>query len=757
MAVRLQLKLGAVAEQDRLQDSPDTIVVVEPSVGSVARSKGHLYLLVTSRNPGNRGRDATRLAAETIRNEYYYDESAGIRVCLEKAIGAANKRLAHQRDRLGLGGVDGNGPIGIGVAVVRGNELYVATCGPAEAYLIRQARLSTLPDPHRERGLPAPDLEPDVWRGEVSVGDSLVLISPNVMARLGPDELKDAMVTLHPQSAMEHLHHRFAAADGSGSDGAIAFEATEVAVTQKHRALVPVKPPEPLAGAPDRSPIPLADPVVDGVAAVQAGARQARAAAGNAFERLVHRLQDSLPRRRAAYRRVTPLSARRETQRRAAVAILAFIVVAVGLGMVVYLSGAGPASRDAVSSIAAGQRAIEAARANLSRVTGPGIDLVRDNRELALQLLNEAWSELDKAEQANMPASVVRPIRSAIVDQLDRAYKVVEVNDEALFAFDPAASPPIDLTALVRGPDDAPYILDRTTSAVWRINLQTAQATRVIREGTEAADAVAAAPKLLAAGGPDLLVLDARNVLWRWRPSDDAGHGQLARTRINGSAEWGDDVIAIGTYIRLPEAGLYNFYVIDPSEKQILGYSPAADGSGFLGTPTGRLATARSVDRMTSLYIDGDIFVTEDGKIVRFVSGNSEGWTANEPGDTLLREAPSYTLVTSGSDRRQGLLYGYDQENARIVAIDKADGSFREQYRLPADNEGWTELRSMYVIDGADDLPPVLFWISADVLHRSVLAPLPDGAASPSPGASGPAGSGGPSGPGQPSASPATQ
>ena len=53
MAVRLQLKLGAVTEQDQLADSPDAIVVVEPSVGSVARTKGNLYLLVTSRITGN--------------------------------------------------------------------------------------------------------------------------------------------------------------------------------------------------------------------------------------------------------------------------------------------------------------------------------------------------------------------------------------------------------------------------------------------------------------------------------------------------------------------------------------------------------------------------------------------------------------------------------------------------------------------------------------------------------------------------------
>ena len=58
------------------------------------------------------------------------------------------------------------------------------------------------------------------------------------------------MVTLHPQPAMEHLHHRFVAADGAGSDAMIAFEATEVASTQKARTLVPVRPAEPLAGDP---------------------------------------------------------------------------------------------------------------------------------------------------------------------------------------------------------------------------------------------------------------------------------------------------------------------------------------------------------------------------------------------------------------------------------------------------------------------------------------------------------------------------
>ncbi|HSL98423.1 MAG TPA: hypothetical protein VK831_07610, partial [Candidatus Deferrimicrobiaceae bacterium] len=133
MAHRIQMQLGVIPEPERTPDSPDTVLHVEPRVGAQTRTKGHLYLLVTSRVPGARAREATRLVADAIRSEYYYDESAGIRVCLTKAIQAANQRLAHARERGALGSA--SGPIGVGIAVVRDTELYVCTVGPAEAYL----------------------------------------------------------------------------------------------------------------------------------------------------------------------------------------------------------------------------------------------------------------------------------------------------------------------------------------------------------------------------------------------------------------------------------------------------------------------------------------------------------------------------------------------------------------------------------------------------------------------------------------------
>ena len=726
MAVRLHMKLGVVAEHDRLDDSPDTLVIVEPSVGSVARSKGHLYLLVTSRISSRHALEATRLAAETVRNEYYYDESAGIRVCLQKAIATANKRLAHQADRLGLKTTDGNGPIGIGVAVVRGSEMYVATVGPAEAYLIRQARLSTLPDPHRERGLPSGAIEPEVWRGEISVGDSLVLVSPNVIAKLGADELKDAMLTLHPQSAMEHLHHRFVAADGSGSDGAIAFEATEVSSTSRARTLVPVRPAEPLAGAPDRSPIPLADNVQAAGVAVTAAAGSAREAAGGALERAVARLQDLMPRRKPVYRRVTPLASRRETQRRAALAILALVAVIGGLGLAVYAFG-GNAPQQAISSVNAGQKALDQARADLAKVSGAGIDLVTDDPTQALRLLTDAAQQLTIAETAHVGATVIAPLRAQTVAGLDRLYGVVSVASTPLFTFTPAAdAAPTDLSDMVRGPDGNPYVIDRATKAVYRIGLKTPAATVVVRNGTKTKYGTVATPRFLAVGGQDLLILDSKNVLWRWRPADDAGKGTLTKVTLQGAASLGDDIMGIDTFLRPGTQGLYNLYIVDPSEQQIRAYSPAADGSGFPEKPTDWLATARDVSQMTSTYVDGDLFATDAGSMIRFVGGKSEGWDPKAPKDSLLRPAPVYSIVAAGSARREGAIFGYDRPNARVIALSKTDGTYQAQYRLAAGASGWSDLRAMYIILGAADAPPTLVWLSKDGVNQAILVAAPD-------------------------------
>lgn len=754
MAVRLQMKLGVVAERDRLPDSPDAIVAVEPAIGSIARSKGNLYLLVSGVG-GKRLRDATRQVAEVIRSEYYYDESAGIAVCLEKAIRSANKRLSHGRDRLGVGHSGKGGPVGIALAVVRGGELYVVTVGPAEAYLVRQARLMTLPDPHREQGLPAADLEPEVWRGEIAAGDSLLLVSASLTARLGSDELKDALVTLHPQSAVDHLHHRFVAEGGAGSDGAIALEAAEVAATQKQRKLVPVWPSEPLAGAPERSPIPLADQVTDGVAAARSSADRARSAAAGLLAGGVDRVLELLPQRGPHYRRVTTLSSRRESQRRAALAVLVFVVVAGALGFAIYALGGPREGR--IDAVTAGQRALDAARSDVEQVYGTG-DLLAADRPRATRLLTDAYHQLQAAEQAGVGGTAIGPLRRQVLAGLDTIYGVVPVAPTVAFAF-PASTPPTDLGALVQGPDGVPYVLDRATKTVYRVDVQAGTASAVVRAGQQAAGTTVADPWLLAVGGPDLLILDRKDQLWRWRPADRKGAGTLTRVTVSEASGWGSDVRALGTYVRSVDAGLYNLYVVDPSAKQILRYSPAADGSGFPAASTGYLATAQDVSDIDALFIDGDVYVTERGAVKRFVGGQTGSWSLDDPGDELLRPAPRFTLLASASARGTGELYAYDPASARVLAFEKADGSYKEQYRLAGGDRDWKDVRGMYVVARPNGLSPVLVWIDASRVMTAPLEAVPDPASGlgPSPVASSagsaPAGSAAASRPATPAAS----
>src|SRR5262245_66441536 len=102
MATRLEVTYGLIAEPDRRSTSSDTLGVSHPSTGSQVRSKGVLGVIVSASVPGAAARPATQLVADTIRNEYYYDESAGVPVCLEKAIKSADRRLRASREVAGI-------------------------------------------------------------------------------------------------------------------------------------------------------------------------------------------------------------------------------------------------------------------------------------------------------------------------------------------------------------------------------------------------------------------------------------------------------------------------------------------------------------------------------------------------------------------------------------------------------------------------------------------------------------------------------
>jgi hypothetical protein len=712
MSTRLALKYGVVSEEDRLANSSDAILVTEPTTGSKLRTKGSLYLVVTCKVLGAKARDACHLVADTIRREYYYDESAGISIVLEKAIRAANRRLRHSREGSGLT----QGAIGVAAAVVRGNELYVATAGDAESYLIRAARL-LMPEHEPGEGLPAPDtVRIDVWRGDFSVGDSLLLCSRNLVEVVGTEELKNAVVTLHPQSAVEHLHHLFVAAGGEGSDAVLTIEASEVSLARVEHRLVPVSPSEPLAGAPERSPIPMADQLSGAAAAIQERAVVARLAVRDGISHAISRVLDLTPRRRTNYRRLGETAAsRRDTQRRAAIAVLAFIGVTALLGVVMYAWN--PLRQETpLSVVTEGEAAFADAREKADRVFGSG-DLIRNDPTEATNLLQSAWAALGRAQSSGVVTQTsINQQRARVSAGLDELYGTIEITPSQLYAAQ--ASTP--LSHLVRGPDEAAYVI--SGSGVVRIDSTTGAAATIVQEGAGVGVGLSA-PGLLAHGGPDLLIYDDGGALWRWRPSDDAGGGTIGQVSVAGEQVWGDSVVDIETFLINPDLGLYRLYVPFPPTEQILKYDPTADGGGFSAPSPYFVSEGENVSAFHELLVDGDVYGLTSDNLLRYFNGRRSGFEiVDPPDDGDLRPGHQYQLIGATGTRGVGHLFVWDAEHGRVIEFDKTDGTYVAQYVPAADAPQLSDLTGMYIIEPASvQVAPTLVYSRADGVYQVTL------------------------------------
>jgi hypothetical protein len=734
MTVRLHMKLGLVAESQRPPDSPDTVLVVEPSIGSTIRTKGNLYLVVTGEGGGEL-RSATNMVAERVRHEYYYDESAGISVCLKKAIKAANREL-RVTERLVPRQGEG-GPIGIAVAVVRSNELYVATVGPAEAYLVREARLLTLPEPDPASGLPSEDgADPEVWHGDLLCGDSIILISPNATRRIGLAPIQDAVIQLHPQVAIDQIYRQLAGGGlgVAGGDGMIALEADEVSVTQKSQPLKPVWPSDSLAGVPEHSPIPLAETVVDGVSNVQHSAKQVQRTADGMLRHSVYGIFDRMPRRPVRRVRVTPIAVQRERQRRVASAVVGLLLVLTVVGASLFYL-AGTRREVDVDQMSRAQAAYLSAQSDWFAVHGNGRDLLLSDPPTARTYLEDAYRNLQVARTNGYPSSDVADLSSKVLGDLDIYYHVNVIVPQVVLSFGTD-----ELGAVVLGPDGAAYVVDQTDDSVYRVDLVTRAKRQVAVKGEQPnGGGTVATPMLLTTGGlQDVLILDSANNLWRWRPAAAAaaGDGTLLQINVQDSGTWGSNVKVIGTFLTDYNLSQYSLYAVVPSAGQVLKYLESSDGSGYYASARSDYLNGQNltVSQVDDMYIDGSVYLADNGVVRRFDSGQEiRGWTADPPGDTVMRPAPPFfTKISADADKvDQGNLYAYDGVGRRVVSFTKINGKYVQEFVLPSNSAYFSALAGMFVRTGPNGSNPTLFWIESGNLMSAPLGT--PSTASPSP------------------------
>lgn len=423
--------------------------------------------------------------------------------------------------------------------------------------------------------------------------------------------------------------------------------------------------------------------------------------------------------------------ARRGRQRAARAGLAAILVAAIGGGAALYISGVNPE----LDAAARGRIAMERATQEIDEALNPETQLLENDPARVKELLLDASAQLAIAEAGGVDATKIANLRARAEATLDTLFLVTTTSPIDLFDFAKGGAS-VNITAIVRGPDGLPYILDGNTGAVYRVNPTEGRAKMIYQPGFDLYGARTGKPLLITAAGPDILIFDASANLWRWRPANKDGQGTLVKLRVRDAETWGADVRNITGFAADSGTGLYRLYVVDPSAKQILRYQPAPDGTGYPAAPTGFFVTVMNLSNVDDMAIDGYLYLAQGGVITRYAAGTIDDWTPEEIGDNLVRPTPRITLLASVGDPQTGILYAWDAAAHRVIAYSKgANGMMLGQYIL-TDGEGPVDnIIGGYVVPANDGGTPTFIWAEATRIRSAVLGAKinPTPGASPSP------------------------
>jgi hypothetical protein len=416
------------------------------------------------------------------------------------------------------------------------------------------------------------------------------------------------------------------------------------------------------------------------------------------------------------------------------VLLAAILITAVGGVASVYLNQTNPtldAAANARESLAEATRAVDEA-------LNPVTNLLASDPDRARTLLVSATEKLVTAEAGGAPMSEINALRERMGPPLDKLFLLTRASVFDVFDFT-SATVPIKITAITQGPDGYSYILDGFSGAVYRVDpaaQPNPRATVIYQPGYELFGSTTGRAQTISASGPDILIFDVSSNLWRWRPADSSGKGTLVKLRVRDGELWGSDVKIISGFAADEGTGLYRIYVVDPSARQILRYTPAPDGTGYPAPPTGYLINPTSLASVDAMAIDGDLYLAQDGAVRRYVGGAVDEWVPADPGDSVIRSAPEIRLILSAGASRTGVLYGWDVRNERMLAYSKAaSGSVLAQYQLVASDGVVSNIVGGYIALARDGGAPTFIWAEEGRIRGAVLGAAVTPGATPTPAA----------------------
>jgi streptogramin lyase len=739
MSNRLATRIGLLAGEERAPDALDLVRFREPTTGSEVRTKGSLFLLAQVTGGDAALGRAAEEALETIERDYYYDLSAGATGAISKALAAANRLLYHQRSRLGL---TRRGGVSVVALVIRGREGHVAKLGPAAAVIVREGRMFELPPPPsveeedprvRVRRVAeslgeALEIQPYTWQGELTAGDRVALLSRNVASVVGVDEVQGALATLRPAAAVEHLHQLFQIRGGQGSDGLLALELVELAPTAATHHLEPVHPDEELAGLPDRSPVPLADAIGhllhrggDAIAAAQHGLARGLLVGVNMALAFV-------PRRRARYPTSIPRTALREEgrRRRRGLAGIGAVAALLAIGASV-ASLPNPRPTDAILRASVARAAIGEALDLLGTAEErvDGRDLVDRDPARAAKVLTDALAAVRRANDAGVASASLDPLRGRIERGLDTIFAVGRLTTSTTVADLSAAYTAVDPADMVMAGDGSLWVAEVGHGRVIRVDPATGQSAVLYRAGQKVGGLTAGAPWMIATAATDVVVVDRDRQAWRFDLVEQLPHP----LGLKGLGAISSETHLLAALQHRPPLEIFNLYVVDAASGAVLKWTPAdVIPVRYPGPPEPYLTERPDLPAAGArdMLVDANLWLLQPHTVTRVNFGTpvpQADYSLDPPPDAALRPDLDYRLLDGATIGDRETFYVYDAANARILAYQRADGSFLRQWLTPASGPGaglLDDVRALSVASVADG-PPIAYLLTPTRIVRVVL------------------------------------
>ncbi len=225
---RLTTEVWPVTHPGQAPENEDTVLVYQPPDPQRVRLDGSLYIVADGMGGAQRGKVASYYAAARVMHAYYNSQEPDLGLRLREAVEIANAELyayAQRRPELVKLGTT------IVAAVIRGEQMHVASVGDSRAYVIREGEIHQITRDHTlvqqliDEGAITPEearnhprrsvvlrllgaaetVEVDVIDFRLRPDDAVVLCSDGLTTQLDSSEIAGIVWTSSPRAAAETL------------------------------------------------------------------------------------------------------------------------------------------------------------------------------------------------------------------------------------------------------------------------------------------------------------------------------------------------------------------------------------------------------------------------------------------------------------------------------------------------------------------------------------------------------------------------